>query len=1017
MLDANGTVLTTPEQLPGVAVSGVNDIETSVSDLSDFFGTSCATPSVAAVAALMLQANPQLTPAGVEAILEYTAIPLTTDPAVSGAGLVQAEPAVALAQEVAAEPPVLSGAGNSVSYVIGGAAVVIDSGLTISDPLFTSLAGATVSIVNSSSINNGLSLYGSFSTDDVLSATTAGTDISESYNSATGVLTLTGGDTLADYEKVLNSVTFSSTAEDPTDYGADLKRTISWVVSDVQNSISVTSTVDINGTVYTGIYVTGIVLSNASTQNPALIDPSGFVTNNTTANFGNAIVGDSGTAWTVANFGTIEGTGTSSDGVWLQSGGSVTNGASGTASPLVSGVVNGVQIDAATGSVSNFGTITGTGTGGSGIYLRAGGNVANGASGSASAVISGVLDGVAIGHEAGIVSNFGAITGGLYGIEISAATGTVTNFGSITGTGTTGVGIFLTAGGSVANGASGPSSASISGVLNGIEIAGATGIVTNFGAIEGTGISGAGIFLTAGGSVANGASGSTSALISGVLNGVAVNTSAGTVTNFGTVAGTGTAGAGIFLTAGGSVANGASGSVGAKISGGHNGVEISGAAGTITNFGTVTGSGVAGIYLASGTASDTIISSGVIQGVTGITVAAGDTAGNTLTNAGTIIGTDGTAVAFGAGNDVLTVAAGAVFTGAVEGGGGSNKLVQGAHGTLNVTGFSGFGTIVLAKGGADSLTLINANFTGITGSPPSITIDGGNDGNTINAATLTGTDRIVAVGGAGEDVFTGGAGNDIFRFSAANLCRQRQRRRRWRYQLPGNDDRRHGCGGRGRWGRNLRAGQYRRQHVDPDRRQLHRSDQRRDHGRWRQPGQHTERGGGRGGGQSHSQGWCRHRHLDRRPARSDDRRRRGGCVRVHDAGLDRDPGPEYDRRLRSWHRPDRLQQCRVRSRAVRREQYAAGIANVMVLVEDQRHLRQCQRTLCLQRDGRQSGLRRSRQYGGQLARIGCHLDRPPHPYRDRPVLRLVTHSAAQRIGALRRRQGWQQLPVEPITTV
>ena len=52
----------------------------------------------------------------------------------------------------------------------------------------------------------------------------------------------------------------------------------------------------------------------------------------------------------------------------------------------------------------------------------------------------------------------------------------------------------------------------------------------------------------------------------------------------------------------------------------------------------------------------------------------------------------------------------------------------------------------------------------------SITIYGGNDGNTVNASALTGTNRIIAVGGAGKDVFTGGAGNDYFYFSAANLA-------------------------------------------------------------------------------------------------------------------------------------------------------------------------------------------------------------------------------------------------------
>jgi hypothetical protein len=94
----NGTALSSPDDLSPVVVSGVDDISTTVSgNLSDFYGTSAASASLAGVAALILSAEPTLTPAQVEQIMEQTALPMANS-AVSGAGLVQVDPAVADAE-------------------------------------------------------------------------------------------------------------------------------------------------------------------------------------------------------------------------------------------------------------------------------------------------------------------------------------------------------------------------------------------------------------------------------------------------------------------------------------------------------------------------------------------------------------------------------------------------------------------------------------------------------------------------------------------------------------------------------------------------------------------------------------------------------------------------------------------------------------------------------------------------------------------------------------------------------
>jgi hypothetical protein len=118
-----------------------------------------------------------------------------------------------------ADPPVMT-AGASVGYTENAAAVAIDSTITVSDADDTEIGGATVSI------------SAGFTAGDVLGFVGLG-PISGSYNAATGVLALTGTDTLANYQAALRSVTYLSTSEDPT--ALSPSRTISWQVTDADS--------------------------------------------------------------------------------------------------------------------------------------------------------------------------------------------------------------------------------------------------------------------------------------------------------------------------------------------------------------------------------------------------------------------------------------------------------------------------------------------------------------------------------------------------------------------------------------------------------------------------------------------------------------------------------------------------------------------------------------------------------------------------------------------------------------
>jgi Subtilase family len=83
----------------------------------NFFGTSAATPHVASIAALMLQANPAATPTEIYQALRTSALPMATPSPnfESGYGLVQADAAFALIPQVVPAAPTLALAASSVA--------------------------------------------------------------------------------------------------------------------------------------------------------------------------------------------------------------------------------------------------------------------------------------------------------------------------------------------------------------------------------------------------------------------------------------------------------------------------------------------------------------------------------------------------------------------------------------------------------------------------------------------------------------------------------------------------------------------------------------------------------------------------------------------------------------------------------------------------------------------------------------------------------------------------------------
>jgi VCBS repeat-containing protein len=138
------------------------------------------------------------------------------------------------------DAPVLSNVAPAAAYTENAAAVALSPGtVTITDIDNQTLASATVTITDFVAgdvlvfTNNNSTTYGNITT----------------ASSSNGVLSLTSAGntaTLAQWQAALDAVTYSSTSDNPTTFGTDTTRSITWAVSDGSlNSNTQTTTLTI----------------------------------------------------------------------------------------------------------------------------------------------------------------------------------------------------------------------------------------------------------------------------------------------------------------------------------------------------------------------------------------------------------------------------------------------------------------------------------------------------------------------------------------------------------------------------------------------------------------------------------------------------------------------------------------------------------------------------------------------------------------------------------------------------
>jgi diphthamide synthase (EF-2-diphthine--ammonia ligase) len=187
----------------------------------------------------------------------------------------------------------LSVSGTATTPTEQGATVTLLTGSpTITDTDGGYLTGATVQITGgtfSSNENSTADDHLGYTSSKQISGTIAGTSITISWNAATETLTLSGYDTFAHYQTAMAGLVYWATGDNPTNYGANTSRTLTWTINDGTQGVlagsvnSTTSTLNlsavndapVNGTVSSAtgnenadIAVTGLQVSDVD-ANPA----------------------------------------------------------------------------------------------------------------------------------------------------------------------------------------------------------------------------------------------------------------------------------------------------------------------------------------------------------------------------------------------------------------------------------------------------------------------------------------------------------------------------------------------------------------------------------------------------------------------------------------------------------------------------------------------------------------------------------------------------------------------------
>jgi hypothetical protein len=174
--------------------------------------------------------------------------------------------------------PVITTSGGNTAFT-QGTPVIVDGSITVTDANNANLVSSTVSITG-----------GFQSSQDVLQFTNQN-GITGNYNSATGVLSLSGSATVANYQTALRSITYNNTSATPN----TSNRTISFIANDgTVSSNTATKIVTVTATNAAPVVTTSAGTTAHTQGTPVIVDGAITVTDADHANLSSATIAITG---------------------------------------------------------------------------------------------------------------------------------------------------------------------------------------------------------------------------------------------------------------------------------------------------------------------------------------------------------------------------------------------------------------------------------------------------------------------------------------------------------------------------------------------------------------------------------------------------------------------------------------------------------------------------------------------------------------------------------------------------